>query len=163
VAGPRKERPSLARLLSDAVDEASGVVDDVLERLPGGQSARVIKRYANRKLYDTANGGFTTLAALEDVVRSGVEVVVIDHDSGEDMTQDVLAQIVDRVARTDRGSSSVLSSFIRSPERVAQAVEADKGTKEELADLREQVAELTALVGQLVAGQVNEPGPEQPR
>ena len=96
-------RRSISRFLGEAVDEAAGVVEDLLDRLPGGRTERLVKRYANRKLYDTALGAFTTLAALEILVREGIDVKVIDHDSGADLTQETLGQIVDRVARTDRG------------------------------------------------------------
>ena len=148
---PSRHKGSISRLLGEAVDGAAGRVEGIIDRLPGGRSERVIKRYANRKLYDTSTGAYTTLARLEELVRDGVDVKVIDHETGDDLTQETLGQIADRVARSDRDSGPVLSSLIRSPGLVAQAIEADEETKQELLELREQVAQLTELVGQLVA------------
>src|SRR5947208_14222698 len=98
MAGSRKDRASISRLLGGAVDEAANVVGDIIEHLPGGRPERVIKRYANRKLYDTTRGAFTSLSALEELVRDGIDVVVIDHDTGDDLTQEVPGQIVARGA-----------------------------------------------------------------
>jgi len=55
---------------------------------------RVIKRYANRKLYDAAESRYVTLQDVEALVQSGVEVRVIDNRTGEDVTQTTLAQIL---------------------------------------------------------------------
>ena len=54
--------------------------------------ARVIKRYANRRLYDTEASQSITLEGLVELVRAGEDVVVIDNASGEDVTHRVLAQ-----------------------------------------------------------------------
>jgi hypothetical protein len=51
---------------------------------PAGDPVRVIKRYPNRKLYDQHARAFTSLARLRDVVRSGREIRVVSHDTGED-------------------------------------------------------------------------------
>ena len=54
----------------------------------------VIKRYANRKLYDTDSRRYVTLEDLADFVRRGEEVRVVDHVSGEDLTSVTLLQVV---------------------------------------------------------------------
>ena len=41
---------------------------------------REIRRYSNRKLYDTAERRFTSLSAIENLVRNGIDFVVVDHD-----------------------------------------------------------------------------------
>jgi polyhydroxyalkanoate synthesis repressor PhaR len=55
---------------------------------------RTIKRYSNRKLYDTKESKYVTLLQIGDLVRSGEEVQVIDNNSKEDLTEVTLAQII---------------------------------------------------------------------
>lgn len=53
-----------------------------------------IKRYSNRKLYDTEAKRYVTLDAIAEMIRSGAEVQVLDHESGEDITAQIQAQII---------------------------------------------------------------------
>ena len=55
---------------------------------------RVIKRYANRKLYDTRDSRYVTLLQIAEYVRGGEEVSIIDNTTKEDLTNVTLAQIV---------------------------------------------------------------------
>lgn len=55
---------------------------------------RVIKRYANRKLYDTRDSRYVTLQQIAEYVRGGEEVSIIDNTTKEDLTNVTLAQIV---------------------------------------------------------------------
>ena len=55
---------------------------------------RVIKRYANRKLYDTTSSQYVTLEQIAHMVRAGEEVKVLDNASKEDLTSVTLAQII---------------------------------------------------------------------
>src|SRR5512146_2240342 len=54
----------------------------------------VIKRYANRKLYDTETKRYVTLEDLAEFVRRGEDVRVVDHATGEDLTSQTLLQVV---------------------------------------------------------------------
>jgi polyhydroxyalkanoate synthesis regulator phasin len=54
----------------------------------------LIKKYANRKLYDTRTSSYITLEGIADLVRDGHEIKVVDRDSGQDLTQVTLSQIV---------------------------------------------------------------------
>lgn len=54
----------------------------------------VVKRYPNRKLYDTEAKQYITLEGIADLIRQGREVRVVDHAAGEDLTTLVLAQII---------------------------------------------------------------------
>ncbi len=56
--------------------------------------ARVIKRYANRKLYDTHDSTYVTLDRIAELVRNGEEVKVLDNKSQKDLTKVTLAQII---------------------------------------------------------------------
>lgn len=57
-------------------------------------SRRVIKKYGNRKLYDTETSRYVTLQGISTLVREGLEVQVIERDTGRDITSLVLSQIV---------------------------------------------------------------------
>ena len=54
----------------------------------------LIKKYANRKLYDTKTSHYVTLDDIAALVRDGHEIEVIDRESGQDLTQVILSQIV---------------------------------------------------------------------
>ena len=54
----------------------------------------LIKKYANRKLYDTRTSRYITLEGIADLVRDGHEIKVVDRDTGHDLTQVTLSQIV---------------------------------------------------------------------
>jgi len=54
----------------------------------------LIKRYPNRKLYNTHSRGYVCLESVADLIRQGHELQVIDHVSGEDLTAVILSQIV---------------------------------------------------------------------
>ena len=58
------------------------------------RARRVIKRYSNRKLYDTKDSRYVTLLQIAELVRSGEEVQIIDNNSKEDLTEVTLAQII---------------------------------------------------------------------
>ena len=66
--------------------------------------AYVIKRYANRKLYDPQKSQYVTLEELEEMIRAGREITVTDATTGEDLTAMVLAQIILEKARSRRPS-----------------------------------------------------------
>lgn len=53
-----------------------------------------IKRYANRKLYDTETGRYVTLEEIGDAIRRGEEVTVIDHATGADLTAVTMVQVI---------------------------------------------------------------------
>ncbi len=54
----------------------------------------LIKKYANRKLYDTQTSRYITLEGIAELVRDGHEIKVVDRDTGQDLTQVTLSQIV---------------------------------------------------------------------
>lgn len=58
------------------------------------KSPRVIKRYANRKLYDTRDSRYVTLQQIAEYVKNGEDVTIIDNTTKEDITNATLAQIV---------------------------------------------------------------------
>ncbi len=54
----------------------------------------LIKKYANRKLYDTQTSRYITLEGIAELVRDGHEIQVVDRDTGQDLTQVILSQLV---------------------------------------------------------------------
>jgi polyhydroxyalkanoate synthesis repressor PhaR len=61
---------------------------------PAERPVRVIKRYSNRKLYDTKDSRYVTLLQIAEMVRSGEEVQIIDNNTKDDLTEVTLAQII---------------------------------------------------------------------
>lgn len=61
---------------------------------PPPPAVRVVKRYSNRKLYDTVDSKYVTLPQIAEIVRRGEEVQIIDNNSKEDLTRVTLAQIL---------------------------------------------------------------------
>jgi polyhydroxyalkanoate synthesis repressor PhaR len=55
---------------------------------------RLIKRYSNRKLYDTKDSRYVTLLQIAEMVRGGEEVQIIDNNTKDDLTEVTLAQII---------------------------------------------------------------------
>ena len=71
----------------------------------------VIKKYANRRLYNTDTSTYVTLDNLADMVRSERDFVVYDAKTGEDLTHQVLTQII--VDEESKGQSLLPISFLR--------------------------------------------------
>ena len=70
-----------------------------------------IKKYANRRLYNTATSSYVTLDNLCDMVRNGEDFVVRDARTGDDLTRQVLTQII--VEQEAKGQNMLPLSFLR--------------------------------------------------
>jgi len=66
----------------------------VLPPAPEDRVRRIIKRYSNRKLYDTKGSRYVTLLQIAEMVREGEEVQIIDNNTKDDLTEITLAQII---------------------------------------------------------------------
>lgn len=71
----------------------------------------IIKKYANRRLYDTSTSSYVTLDHLSDLVREGQNFEVRDAKSGEDLTRQVLTQII--FERETKGEGALPLNFLR--------------------------------------------------
>ena len=71
----------------------------------------VVKKYANRRLYDTRSSSYITLDNLAEMVRQGRDFVVYDAKTGEDITRGVLTQII--VEEEGKGRSLLPTAFLR--------------------------------------------------
>src|SRR5206468_8808127 len=76
---------------------------------------RVIKKYPNRRLYDTANSGYITLADVKQMVLDFIDFQVIDAKTGDDLTRPILLQVIleEESAGVPMFSSEMLSQMIR--------------------------------------------------
>lgn len=70
-----------------------------------------IKKYANRRLYNTATSSYVTLDHLSQMVKDGMDFVVYDAKTGEDITRSVLTQII--VEEENKGQNLLPISFLR--------------------------------------------------
>lgn len=77
----------------------------------GAHEKIVIKKYANRRLYDTSASAYVTLEHLSELTRQGKDFIVQDAKSGEDLTRAVLAQIIFEQENKKEGVLPV--SFLR--------------------------------------------------
>jgi polyhydroxyalkanoate synthesis repressor PhaR len=82
------------RVASETVAEAGGARMETTPDINEPPSPRVIKRYANRKLYDTRDSRYVTLLQIAEYVKGGEDVTIIDNTTKEDLTNATLAQIV---------------------------------------------------------------------
>jgi polyhydroxyalkanoate synthesis repressor PhaR len=78
---------------------------------PGEKPPVVVKKYANRRLYNTESSSYITLDNLADMVRQGRDFVVYDAKSGEDITRGVLTQII--VEEEGKGRALLPTAFLR--------------------------------------------------
>jgi len=76
---------------------------------------RTIKKYPNRRLYDTANSGYITLADVKQMVLENIEFQVIDAKTGDDLTRSILLQIIldEEGSGVPMFSADMLSQMIR--------------------------------------------------
>lgn len=75
----------------------------------------VIKRYTNRKLYNTSSKQYITLDGIADLIRSGEEVQILDNTTGEDLTALTLTQIIFEQEKKQSGflPRSVLTGLVQ--------------------------------------------------
>lgn len=97
---------------------------------PGGTPSsaaepKIIKRYTNRKLYDTVESRYVTLDEIGEMVKRGVEVRIVDNKSKEDLTSVTLAQIIfEEEKKTSRMPLGMLRDIIRSGgERIEEFIQ----------------------------------------
>jgi len=82
---------------------------------PGATPQRVIKKYPNRRLYDTTSSSYVTLAEVKQLVMAGEPFVVRDAKSNEDLTRSILLQIIleEEAGGAPMFTEAMLSGIIR--------------------------------------------------
>lgn len=88
----------------------------MIKNQPEEKGPRVIKRYRNRKLYDTSESCYVTLEDIADMIRTGLDITVIDNNTQEDLTSVCFAQIIleEERKKKDYLSLGTLTQLIRS-------------------------------------------------
>ncbi|HWQ85132.1 polyhydroxyalkanoate synthesis repressor PhaR [Brevundimonas sp.] len=81
------------------------------DRKSGAGETVVIKKYANRRLYNTATSAYVTLEDLAKMVREGTEFVVYDAKTNDDLTRQILTQII--FEEESRGEALLPVQFLR--------------------------------------------------
>lgn len=85
---------------------------------------RIIKKYPNRRLYDTQESHYITLNDIRELVVEGADFEVIDKKTGEDITRSILLQIIAEQEQTDES--------VMSEDFLAQVIRAYSGTMPDL-------------------------------
>ena len=110
---------------------------------------KIVKRYANRKLYDTERSCYVTLDDISVMIRGGEDVQVIDNKSGEDLTSVTLAQIIFEAEKKRsfmplnllkgliQNSGDVLSEFAR--DQVETVHTRAQGVQEQVTEIKGKV------------------------
>lgn len=123
-------------------------------------SPKIIKRYANRKLYDTERSSYVTLEDIAVMIKAGEEVQVVDNKSGEDLTSVTLAQIIFEAEKKKsamplsllrtliRDGGDVIGEFARGQvEKVQSQTQVIRDRAEKLkSDLEDRVATVRSVV-----------------
>ena len=88
---------------------------DADKEAPVGTTVRVLKKYPNRRLYDTQSSSYITLADVKRMVLDGEDFEVRDAKSGEDLTRSILLQIIleEESAGVPMFSTETLAQIIR--------------------------------------------------
>jgi polyhydroxyalkanoate synthesis repressor PhaR len=88
---------------------------------PSGREPKVIKRYTNRKLYDTVESRYVTLDEIAEMIKGGAEVKIVDNRTKDDLTSVTLAQIIfEEEKKTSKMSLKTLLGLIRQGGEAAQ-------------------------------------------
>lgn len=83
---------------------------------PAAREPKVIKRYTNRKLYDTVESRYVTLDEIAEMIKGGAEVKIIDNRTKEDLTSVTLAQIIfEEEKKQSQMPLALLREIIRRP------------------------------------------------
>ncbi|HET6438025.1 MAG TPA: polyhydroxyalkanoate synthesis regulator DNA-binding domain-containing protein [Anaeromyxobacter sp.] len=116
-----------------------------------GREPKVIKRYTNRKLYDTEESRYVTLDEIAQMIKGGAEVKIIDNRTKEDLTSVTLAQIIfEEEKKTSKMSLDTLRDLIRHGGEVAQRFVEGTG-----AELRGRVEAVRAAAEQRMQNLLN--------
>jgi len=77
------------------------------------EDVTIVKKYANRRLYDTGRSSYVTLEDLAEMVREGLDFKVIDAKSEKDLTQSVLTQIIVEQESKEGGPNLLPQNFLK--------------------------------------------------
>jgi polyhydroxyalkanoate synthesis repressor PhaR len=140
-------------------------------------AATIIKKYPNRRLYDTSSGRYVNLDDVAALIRKGGEVSVVDARNGKDVTRTVLTQIIAEDAKnepsgvplellrqlvltTDRAGQDFMTWYLKSAVEAYQKVHETVQTR--LTDVRSAALSPLEVVKNLLTPSANESRSEPP-
>jgi polyhydroxyalkanoate synthesis repressor PhaR len=128
---------------------------------PAAREPKVIKRYTNRKLYDTVESRYVTLDEIAEMIKGGTEVKIIDNRSKEDLTSVTLAQIIfEEEKKQSQMPLALLREIIRHPGESIQGF-FQKEVQPRIASVREEAeSRLDKLLGREGAPEEGPPAAE---
>jgi polyhydroxyalkanoate synthesis repressor PhaR len=107
----------------------------------------LIKRYANRKLYNTATSRYITLKGISDLIEAGEEVQVRDNEMGEDITSVTLSQIL---VDTERSNRSVPGNLLS--ELLSRGGDVFHALRRGMGDASEGIEEIQTNIRRMLRG-----------
>ena len=113
-----------------------------MEKLEKEKKPRIIKRYQNRKLYDTRHSCYVTLDDIEGLIKNGEDLCVIDNRTGEDLTSVTLTQIILEEEKKKRNILPIatLKNIIQSGgEQIAQLLQKSIQTVSAISNVKDGV------------------------
>ena len=102
-----------ARTGADAPRSFSPNAPQSIEHMAKSEGPVTIKKYANRRLYNTGTSTYVTLEDLATMVKSGEDFAVFDAKTGEDITRSVLTQIIFEQENKEGGQNLLPIKFLR--------------------------------------------------
>ena len=133
----------------------------------GRVTGRLVKRYGNRKLYDTSESRYVTLDEIGRWVKSGEDVKILENDTGEDLTAVTFAQIIleeerrksgllslpvlrDIIQRGEAALQGIAATVDRSLDAIRTAPERAKSRVQELVQVADRLGELQKSVDETI-------------
>jgi polyhydroxyalkanoate synthesis repressor PhaR len=130
-------------------------------------TGRLVKRYGNRKLYDTSESRYVTLDEIGRWVKSGEDVKILENDTGEDLTAVTFAQIIleeerrksgllslpvlrDIIQRGEAALQGIAATVDRSIDAIRNAPERAKSRVQELVQVADRLGELQKSVDETI-------------
>jgi polyhydroxyalkanoate synthesis repressor PhaR len=120
------------------------------------KAAKIVKRYSNRKLYDTERSKYVTLDEIAKMIKAGEEVTIIDNESKEDLTSVTLTQIIfEEEKRESRMPLSMLRNLIQSGGETLQGF-FDRSVKAPVAEIKDTATKSVEELRQAATRSVSE-------
>ncbi len=138
---------------------------------------RVLKRYENRKLYDSRASRHVSLHEVVDFIHAGEQIQVIDNATGEDITVQILGKIIveedkkgrvavpiERLHDIIRAGGEALSAGAKTVKRhvskvlgaTRERIEGIRGARSDVADMQKRLASLERQLGELLSSSADE-------
>lgn len=138
-------------MTNDRNDDVSGA-----DASPARTAAKIIKRYSNRKLYDTERSKYVTLDEIARMIKAGDEVTIIDNETKEDLTSVTLTQIIfEEEKRESRMPLAMLRNLIQTGGETLQGF-FDRSVKVPVSEIKDSAQKSVEELRQVATRSVSE-------